>query len=220
MKREILFILILAVSSNFASLKTEKKFFGKELFPLSESTRYVYETNFGDATIMATGNNGIVETKGEGDNFKYFQKLLMNNEGLFVNQTYQRVKLFLFFKKENTVTYNKPLLRYSFPLYVGKTWDDEAIEYNGDDSSMVTVKGKVIAQEDVKTPAGIFNALKIQTEVISTSGSKNTVTEWMAENRGLVKAKIEIQGGGIMGLARDILGYGTINFELKEIIKK
>jgi hypothetical protein len=36
----------------------------------------------------------------------------------------------------------------------------------------------------------------------------------------MIKAKIIIEGGGVMGFLRDILGYGTIEFELKEIRKQ
>jgi hypothetical protein len=41
-----------------------------------------------------------------------------------------------------------------------------------------------------------------------------------AEGIGLIKAKVIIEGGGIMGFVRDVLGYETIEFELKEIRKQ
>jgi hypothetical protein len=65
---------------------------------------------------------------------------------------------------------------------------------------------------------GIF--LKIETTIENSSNSsRNIVTEWYAEKIGLVKAEIVIGGGGLMGIIRDLLGYGTITFELKEIRK-
>ena len=39
----------------------------------------------------------------------------------------------------------------------------------------------------------------------------------MQKGLGLIKAKIIIDGGGVMGLLRDVLGYGTLEFELAEI---
>ena len=216
---KIILIVIATATITHAADKPIKKSFSKELFPLSESTQYIYESSFGDATIKAFGSNGFIEMNSLADNFKYNQKLIMTDKGIFVNETYQRIKLLLFIKKENRVTYNRPLLRYSFPLFVGKEWSDSAVEYIDDDSNKVNLTGKVVAQEDVKTPAGNFSALKLVTIVESETGSENVVTEWLAEDVGLVKAKIEIKGGGIMGFARDILGYGIINFELKEIKK-
>lgn len=216
---KILFILLIAFAELAAANNPEKKNFGKELFPLSETTKYIYESSFGETSVLAYVKNGKIETRNEADNFKYHQKLLINENGIFIDQTYQRIKLLLIFKKENTVTYQRPLLRYSFPMYVGKNWKDETIEYIDGDSNSVSLNGKVIAFEEVTTKAGKFKALKIETVVESANGSKNIVTEWLAENTGLVKAKIVIAGGGVMGWARDLLGYGTLNFELKEIRK-
>ncbi len=213
----VIVVLILYTVAINAEEKKLNKEYGKELFPLSDTKQYVYESSLGETIIKASLKNGIIETKSEADNFKYQQKLLMTSEGLFINETYQRIKLLLIIKKENRVTYNRPLLRYSFPMYVGKEWKDEAIEYIDGDSNKVVVKGKVIAEEEVSTKAGTFKTIKIVTIVESEIGSKNTITEWIAEDTGLVKAIIEIQGGGIMGWVRDILGYGKITFDLKEI---
>lgn len=218
MNKTAIKILFLLFTINLSAANNpEKRNFGKELFPLSETTKYIYETSFGETTVMAFSKNGKIETRNEADNFKYHQKLSMNSEGIFVNQTYQRIKLLLIFKKENTITYQRPLLRYSFPMYVGKQWKDETIEYIDGDSGRVVLTAKVTAFEEVKTKAGNFNALKIETIVESANGSKNIITEWIAENSGLIKARIEIAGGGVMGWARDLLGYGILNFELKEV---
>lgn len=219
MKKYFFVCFLVLANLYFATEKPVKKSYGKELFPYGVSSQLIYESRFGDAVIKTSGNNNNLEMKSSADNFIYNQKLILKENGLFVNETYQRIKLLLFIKKENKVTYNRPLMRYSFPLYVGKEWSDSATEYVDEDSSKVLLTGKVLAQENIQTPAGNFNTLKLITTVESESGSKNIVTEWLAEDIGLVKAKIEIKGGGIMGFARDILGYGTINFELKEIKK-
>lgn len=218
--KNLFLVLVLSLISilTFAGEKNDKRIYGKELFPLSETKQYIYESSFGETKTKSFLKDGSILTSSEASNFKYRQKLELNDNGLFVNNTYQWIKLLLFIKKENSVSYNKPLLRYSLPLFVGKTWSDKAIEYIEDDSSSVNVNGRVISEEEVNTSAGTFNTLKIETIVESSSGSKNIVTEWIAENIGLVKANIEIKGGGITGFARDLLGYGTITFELKKII--
>jgi hypothetical protein len=122
------------------------------------------------------------------------------------------------FTKENNITYTTPLKRYALPLYVGLEWKDETTEIIDGEPNQVTLNAKVLAEEEIQTLAGKFTALKIQTIVESVDGSKNIVTEWIAENIGLVKSIIEIKGGGITGLIRDILGLGKLKFELKNII--
>ncbi|MBI3125059.1 MAG: hypothetical protein HYZ10_11710 [Ignavibacteriales bacterium] len=220
MIKNLLILLLAAYSILSATDKPVKKIYGKELFPLSGTTKYIYDSSFGDATTKVALANGLIENKSEADNFKYQQKLEMRESGLFIHETYQYIKLLLFIKKESRVTYNKPFQRYAFPLFVGKEWNDEAIEYIDGDSNKVSLIGKVLAEEEIATKAGKFTALKIQTTIESETGAKNIVTEWIAAGTGLVKARIEIKGGGLMGFARDILGYGTINFELKEILYK
>jgi hypothetical protein len=214
-KISLLVCIIAAIT--IAGEKKGEKLYGKEFFPLSATTRYIYNSSFGDATTKASLVSGLVETRSEADNFKYHQKLEMRETGLFIHETYQYIKLLIFIKKENKVTYNKPFQRYAFPLFVGKEWKDQAVEYINGDSNKVYLSGKVLAEEDVNTEAGKFTAIKIETTVESETGARNIVTEWLAANTGLIKARIEIKGGGLMGFARDILGYGVITFELKEI---
>jgi hypothetical protein len=81
----------------------------------------------------------------------------------------------------------------------------------------VKVTGKVLGKEVVETDAGRFEAVKLESLVEGSSDLKNRVTEWYVEGIGLIKAKVIIEGGGIMGFVRDLLGYGIIEFELKEI---
>ncbi len=80
----------------------------------------------------------------------------------------------------------------------------------------VKVTGKALDKEFVMTKAGRFEVIKLESIVEGSSNAKNRVTKWYAEGIGLIKAKIIIEGGGVMGFLRDILGYGTIEFELKE----
>jgi hypothetical protein len=102
----------------------------------------------------------------------------------------------------------------------GKEWEWEGDEYSDGETNKVMVTGKVIGNEFVSTDAGVFEATKIESLVEGSSDLKNRVTEWYAEGIGLIKAKVIIEGGGIMGFVRDILGYGIIEFELKEIRKE
>jgi hypothetical protein len=143
--------------------------------------------------------------------------LIIKEDGVYVIETYQFIKIFLFINKEAKSSYEKPLLRFPLPLLPGKRWEWEGDEYSDGDTSKIKVSGKVFDKEFVKTDAGNFDAIKIESLVEGSSDLKNRVTEWYVEGIGLIRAKVIIEGGGIMGFARDILGYGTIEFELKEI---
>jgi hypothetical protein len=99
-------------------------------------------------------------------------------------------------------------------------WKWEGDEYLDGDTNKVTVSGKAHNKESVVTKAGSFEAIKIESIIEGTANSKNNVTEWFVEDIGLIKAKIIIEGGGLMGFLRDLLGYGTIEFELVEIKKQ
>ncbi|MCF8357101.1 MAG: hypothetical protein K9H48_21880, partial [Melioribacteraceae bacterium] len=122
--------------------------------------------------------------------------------------------------KESTLTYEEPLLRFPLPLSPGMVWSWEGDEYSDGDTSRIKVTGQVFDTEFITTTAGRFETIKLKTIVEGASGSKNSVTEWFAEDIGLIKAEIVIEGGGMMGFLRDLLGYGTIEFELEEIREK
>lgn len=216
---KIFFFFLLTHLFIYAGEDKAKKIYGRELFPLSATKQYVYSSTFGETKVKAYINNDYIQTKTESDKFKYYQQLELTEEGIFINSTYQWVKIFLFLTKENYITYSKPFKRYALPLYVGKEWKDETTEFIDKEENKVKLFAKVVAEEIITTEAGEFNALKIQTIVESDSGSKNIVTEWLSENIGMIKSNIEIIGGGLTGMLRDLLGLSKITFELKKIIQ-
>src|ERR1035437_3824195 len=189
-------------------------------FPVNKSIILVYESSFGENTTRYFNDGEFTISSSEGDKFKYKQSLIIKEDGVYVKEIYRFLKIFLFIKKEETLTYGKPLLRFPLPLSPGMEWSCEADEYKDGVTSKVKVTGKALNKEFVITQAGQFEAIKIESIIEGTSNSKNRVTEWYAEGIGLIKAKIIIEGGGLMGFLRDILGYGTIEFELKEIRKQ
>lgn len=217
MKKIILLYFLFAIII-YADGKDPKKIYGRELFPSNATKQFVYESTFGETNTIALIQGEHIETKSQSDIFKYFQNLDLKDDGLYVVTTYQWLKILKIFTKENNITYTTPLKRYALPLYVGLEWKDETTEIIDGEPNQVTLNAKVLAEEEIQTLAGKFTALKIQTIVESVDGSKNIVTEWIAENIGLVKSIIEIKGGGITGLIRDILGLGKLKFELKNII--
>lgn len=217
MKKYIFFYFVFTLII-YADGKNSKKIYGRELFPTNATKQFVYESTFGETNTIALIQDEIIQTKTQSNNFKYIQKLELKIDGLYVSSTYQWIKILNIFTHENNITYSVPLRRYALPLYVGKEWSDETTEIIDGDSNKVRLKAKVLAEEEVETMAGKFTAIKIQTITESDEGSKNITTEWMTEDIGLIKSIIEIKGGGLTGVIRDILGLSKLKFELKKII--
>ena len=214
----IITLILLFTVLNAASLNKEKTpLISNSYFPANNSIELVYNSSFGESTTKYFQDGEFTISSSEADDFEYRQSLSIKDDGIYVTETYQFLKIFLFIKKEATSTYEKPLLRFPLPLLPGMEWEWEGDEYSDGDTSKVKVTGKVIGKEFVKTDAGRFETIRIESLVEGSSDLKNRVTEWYAEGIGLIKVKAIIEGGGIMGFARDILGYGIIEFELKEI---
>jgi hypothetical protein len=214
----IILLTLLIVALSGASLnRVNTDLVSISYFPINQDAELVYESSFGETVTKYFQDGEFIISSSEADDFKYRQALIIKNDGVYVMETYQFVKIFLFINKEATSSYGKPLLRFPLPLLPGKSWEWVGDEYSDGDTNKVKVTGKVFGKEIVETDAGRFEAVKLESLVEGSSDLKNRVTEWYAEGIGLIKAKVIIEGGGIMGFVRDILGYGTIEFELKEI---
>ncbi len=196
------------------------KTFGKEYFPTEIKKTLLYNSSFGDLELKVTKEKNVHLFSYDSEKFKYRQKLFVNDNGLFVNETYQKIKLLLFITKEGNYVYDKPLLRIPFPVKVGQEWTWDGKEFVNDETHTVNIKGKASKFETITLPAGKFETLKVETTLETSNGTKNLLTEWYAKDIGMVKMLVSIEGGGMLGFARDILGYGTITFELKEIKNK
>ena len=204
------------ISTTFNSDKT----YGKEYFPTEIKKTLIYDSSFGDLELKVTKDKNTHLFSYDSEKFKYRQKLFVDDKGLFVNETYQKIKLLLFLTKEGNYVYDKPLLRIPFPVKVGQEWTWDGKEYVNDETHTVNIKAKASKFEKITLPAGSFETLKVETTLETSNGTKNVLTEWYAKDLGMVKMLVSIEGGGMLGFARDILGYGTITFELKEIRNK
>jgi len=194
--------------------------FGKEYFPTELKKALIYDSSFGDLELKVTKENNVYLFSYDSDKFKYRQKLFVNDQGLYVNETYQKIKLLLFITKEGNYVYDKPLLRVPFPVQIGQEWSWDGKEFVNDETHTVNLKGKAAKLETITLPTGTFETLKVETTLETSNGTKNLLTEWYAKDLGMVKMLVSIEGGGMLGFARDILGYGSILFELKEIRDK
>jgi len=214
----IITLFLLFTAFNGASLIKEKTpVISNSYFPVNNTIELIYNSSFGECITTYTQDGGLTISSSEADDFEYKQSLIIKEDGIYVTETYQYLKIFLFIKKEATSTYEKPLLRFPLPLLPDADWKWDGEEYSDDEKFNVNISGKVLGTEFITTNAGTFEAIKLETIVESSSDTKNIVTEWYAEGVGLIKANIIVEGGGFMGFMRDLLGYGTIEFELNEI---
>ena len=215
----LFFLLSFALINAFSSGdKTNEKL--SSYFPVNNNLSLIYESSFGESITKYFKAGEFTVSSSEADKFKYKQTMIIKEDGIYVKETYQYLKVLLIIKKEETFTYNKPLLRFPLPLISGREWTWDGEEYSKNGTNKIKVTGRVMSRESVKTRAGTFEAIKLESIVEGSSSEKNRITEWYAEGIGLIKAKIIIDGGGVMGFLRDVLGYGTIEFELKEIRKR
>lgn len=218
-KLTLIIIAILSLTSLIAA-KNKPSEISANYFPIESNVAMVYKSSFGEAITQYFHDGEFAISSSEADDFKYRQIMVIKESGVYVKETYQFLNVFLFINKESTITYEEPLLRFPLPMSPGMAWSWEGDQYSDGDTSIVEVTGQVVDTEYITTTAGRFETIKLKTIVEGESGSKNIVTEWFAEDIGLIKAEIVIEGGGIMGFLRDILGYGTIEFELEEIRKQ
>lgn len=216
----IIYFLFLIVFSLAALDRKKNTAVSNPYFPVNNGVTLIYKSSFGESVSKYFQLNEYIVSSSESDDFKYKQTLIINGDGVYTKETYQYFKLFLFITKEANITYEKPLLRFPLPLLPGKAWECEGIQYSDGEANIVKVSGKAFSKELVLTMAGKFEAIKIESFIETSSDTKNKVTEWYAEGIGLIKAQIVINGGGLMGVLRDLLGYGTIEFELQEIRKE
>lgn len=221
----ITFILMLLINQphNFYPISNENHYIdnpelvSSDYFPVTSKKILIYDSDFGEAELKITKEKNLDVFTFSGEDFIYRQKLLINNDGVFVKETYQNITLMLVLSKEGKLTYNEPLPRIKFPFNSGNNWNWKGKEFDEEDTYLLDLNARIENIEKVKVPAGTFDAIKLVTNVKSTKGTKSFVTEWYAKDIGLIKMVAVVEGGGVIGAARDILGLGEIVFELKEI---
>jgi hypothetical protein len=206
-------------SNNFELNFPVNSVFPVDYFPADRNKVLLYESDFGDTELKITQESDITVFTFKANDFTYSQKFLFNDKGVFVKETYQKIKLLLLISQEGTFTYSEPLPRFKYPVIVGNEWYWKGFEYEDKNVNTLEVSGKIEDIENIKIKAGNFEALKIVTTIKSSSGTDSKLTEWFVKDLGLVKMIAEVKGGGILGTVRDLLGLGEIVFELKEIKK-
>ncbi len=211
-------ILVLGILSTMFLLTAKDITFERsKYFPINPKIDLIFESSFGEVTNSISVRNDTIHIVNQAEDFYYAQKMLLKNDSVMVIETHQKFSVLLVINRENIIFYKEPLLRIPFPLLANASWESSTTQYNAKYQSKVSMHGNMLAEETITTKLGDFKTIKLTTSVKTSYGSENIITEWYAENIGLVKAEIQVKGGGFTGFLRDLLGYDLITFEISDI---
>ncbi len=190
---------------------TSPKIYDQKYLPIEDGLEYIYDTSIGEAELNVTkceeSYNFTISTRG----IEFKQIFSKTRKGLILNETENSI---LF---GSTVTkYITPITRIPMPLTEGQTWFERTSQIIDGDTTEVTMWGKLLGEEQITTEAGTFSCIKIQLK-FSSNGKTDTITEWLAQDIGLVKTKAELKTNGFCGSLQSLLGLETVTFELKKV---
>jgi mRNA-degrading endonuclease HigB of HigAB toxin-antitoxin module len=191
----------------------------KEYFPTDSSLKLVYNSSFGEASAVIKKKNNSYIMDLRNDDFFFVQTIQVKNDTIYLTKLDQEVDVFLFISAGSSITYNRPYLRYPFPLNINDNWHWNGVEYIDEkDPDTISVSGKVLGEELIKTEAGNFDCVKFQIDIRKKkSGTHTKFYEWRTPKIGLVKLEAFIDSNGFIGTVMSLLGYDEMKFELKKI---
>jgi hypothetical protein len=192
---------------------------GSNYFPTDPSLKLIYNSSMGEAyaVIKRKGNNYVMDLRN--DDFYFIQTVHVANDTVYLTKLDQEVDVFLFISSSASVTYNRPYLRFPFPLKNNDSWTWNGVEYIDEENpDSIKVSGRVLGSETVQTEAGKFECVKFQIDINKKkSGSHTRFYEWRTPKIGLVKLEAFIDSKGFIGTIMNLLGYDEMKFELKKI---
>ncbi len=193
---------------------------GTEYFLMDTTLKLVYYSSLGEAyaSVKKVADSYVMDLSN--DKFYFIQTVYVENDTIFLTKLDQKVDVFLFISSKTSVTYNRPYLRFPFPLKKDDTWNWNGVEYiDGKNPDTISVSGKVLGSELVETEAGRFDCVKFQIDIRKKkNGSHTKFYEWRAPKVGLVKLEAFIDSKGFIGSVMKLLGYDEMKFELKKIV--
>jgi len=191
-----------------------------DYFSVDPSLKLVYKSSFGEALsiIEKKGDDFILDIRN--DDFYFVQTVQVKNDTIYLTKLDENVDVFLFISAGVVVTYDRPSIRFPFPLKNNDTWNWTGIEYIDEENpDTITITGKVLGEELIETEAGNFDCVKFQIDINKKkSGAHTKFYEWRTPKIGLVKLEAYIDTKGFIGTIMDMLGYDEMNFLLKKIM--
>jgi hypothetical protein len=181
----LVFVFVVALCAGAAPVPRQGAPRGTDYFPLAKGTKWVYKCGDNQVAVVVTdvervdGENWIrVETL-VGKNPVTVEYYAVRDDGVY------RTKV-----KEDKL--DPPVKVLPSLIKVGETWDVNS-ELGGQTfKGTMTLKGD---REKVKTPAGEFETVLVESANLTIAGTETTVRMWFARDYGMVKAEFVIAGG-------------------------
>lgn len=204
---------------NDVNINADEINISSDYFPTDPSLKLVYSSSMGEAyaEIKKQGSSYIMDLRN--DDFYFVQTVYSENDTIFLTKLEQKVDVFLFISSSASVTYNRPYLRFPFPLKNNDSWIWNGVEYIDEENpDTIRVSGKVLGREMIEIEAGKFDCVKFQIDIHKKKrGSHTKFYEWRTPKIGLVKLEAFIDSKGFIGSVMSLLGYDEMKFELKKI---
>jgi len=192
--------------------------YGAEYFATDKELVLYYDSNFGEAKSFVKDDGETLTLDMRSDDFIFIQDVIVKNDSVYLTRIEEEVDVFLFISAGIIVTYNTPALRIPFPMTTGQTWKWEGIEYiDEENADSIVITGELLGVENLSTPAGDFECIKIQTDIHKKSGAHTLFYEWRTPEIGLVKLEAYLDTKGFIGTIIDLLGYDTMYFNLIKV---
>ena len=196
------------------------KIITSEYYPVDSSMKLIYDSSFGEALSLTKkkGNDYIIDMRN--DDFYFVQTIQVGNDTIYLTRLDEQIDIFLFISGSVEVTYDRPSIRFPFPLAANDTWHWTGVEFiDGGNPDTITVAGRVLGEELVKTDIGDFECVKFQIDIHKKkSGAHTKFYEWRTPKIGLVKLEAYIDSKGFIGTIMSLLGYDEMHFILKKIV--
>lgn len=186
--RTILTILIVSLSS--ASMAA-----AQDYFPLKEGNQWIYtRSNGAELTTKVTGSTDI-----DGIHCAIVEATTQNGTDSNVSVDYmtvdtEGVKVYMTEIQGVPIVYNPPVLRIKLPFTKGQIWTSKLDQ----EGVTITTTSDASRTEEIRTDAGIFKCIVINSRV-SIPGQGITTSEYYyADGVGMVRQVIQVSGQRII----------------------
>jgi hypothetical protein len=179
------FVFVVAICAAAAPVPRQDPPRGTDYFPLTKGTKWVYKCGDNEVAVVVTDVERV-----DGENWIRVETLVGKNP---VTTEYYAVRddgIYRTKVKEDKL--DPPVKVFPGPMKVGETWDVNSKLGGQALKGTMTVKGD---REKVKTPAGEFETVLVESAGLTIGDTETTVRMWFAKGHGMVKTEFVIAGG-------------------------
>ncbi len=183
-------LTILIISLSLATLAA-----GQDYFPLKEGNQWTYtRSNGAELTTKVTGFTDL-----DGINCAIVESTTQNGSVTNVSDDYmtvdtEGVKVYMTEIQGEMISYDPPVVRIKLPFTKGQRWTSELNQ----DGSAITTTSEASRTEEVRTEAGVFNCIVINSRVSIPGQGITTSENYYADGVGMVRQVIQISSQRII----------------------